>query len=103
MRYLAAVDDEDEDVALEDMIEDRCGGVLISEETLKIIDPRQGKAVAKLLMAFDLPAEMMAASQTMILASFFHPGAKIGPMGSNRKNHLEQAKALIDQMLEELK
>ena len=105
MRYLASVDDEDEDVALEDMIEDRCGGVLISEDTVgSLLDPRQGEAITKLLMAFDLPADMMASSQVMILASFFQPDAKIEAMGAgNRKTNLERAKVLIDQMLEDLK
>lgn len=104
MRYLASVDDEDEDVALEDMIEDRCGGILVSEEALELIDPRQGQAVSKLLMAFDLPADMLASSQLMILSSFFDPDTKVRSTGEgNRKSYLEEAKALIDAMLEELK
>jgi hypothetical protein len=67
------------------------------------LDARQGQAVKELLMAFDLPIEAGTAGHLMLLASFFQPQATIGTMSSdNRKAGLERARALIDQMLEDL-
>lgn len=101
MRYLAILDDEEGD--LEDMVCDRLDGTLVAQNELEALDARQGEAVKELLMAFDLPMEMMAASHLMLLASFFNPGAMIGTMGEgNRKAGLERARALIDDMLKDL-
>lgn len=101
MDYLAIVNDDEGD--LEDMICDRLGGALVAQESLKVLDPRQGEAVKELLMAFDLPVEMGAAAELMMTASFFNPGATIGTMGEgNRKAGLERARALIDEMLKDL-
>jgi hypothetical protein len=101
MDYLALLNDDEG--SLEDMVCDRLGGTLISQEALEALDVRQGHAIKELLMAFDLPIEMGAAAQLMILASFFSPGATIGSMGEgNRRAGLERARALIDEILKDL-
>lgn len=103
MKYLALLDDEYSDLDLEDMVCDRLSGSLISQESLEVLDPRQGQAAKELLMAFNMPVEMGSAAELMLVASFLNPGATIGSMGGdNRKAGLERARALIDEMLKDL-
>ncbi len=70
------------------------------------IDRRQRIAASMLLMGFDLPAEAEAASKQMIEAAEVCPGITMGdmaPMGkAGRFNALAAARALIDEMLEEI-
>jgi len=67
------------------------------------IDPRQRQAVADLLMAFDLPAELTAVSRSMLLGAIMNPGGTIQSMGpGNRRAMLEKAKGLIEEMLSEI-
>jgi len=64
------------------------------------LDPRQREAAALLLLAFDLPQFLMAASQTMLEAADISPGMTMKSMGARtRKASLLAAKALIDEML----
>lgn len=71
------------------------------------IDRRQRLAAAALLMGFDLPQEMMAASVTMLEAADVCPGMTTGdlaPMGpQGRRQALKMARSLIDEMLDEIK
>lgn len=70
------------------------------------IDHRQRLAAAALLMGFDLPQEMMAASRSMLEAADACPGmttADMAPMGAQgRRQALEMARRLIDDMLLEI-
>lgn len=87
----------------QEAMDDDISWSLITSENLEKIDPRQKEAAAALLMAFDLPIDILSASAAMLLASSINPGAKIGSMGSsNRLDQLNRAKELIDQMLEEI-
>lgn len=69
------------------------------------IDRRQRLAAAALIMGFDLPQEMMAASRSMLEAASLLPGMTTGdlaPMGGQGRRHaLQMAKGLIDEMLSE--
>lgn len=70
------------------------------------IDRRQSLAAATLLMGFDLPQEAMAATRAMLKAAEILPGMTMGeipPMGPDgRRQALEHAKRLIDEMLTEM-
>ncbi|WP_298167650.1 hypothetical protein [Novosphingobium sp.] len=70
-----------------------------------LLDRRARLAAAHLLLAFDLPAEAMAASWQMIEAAEACPGCTMGDfpaMGNNqRRTCLERARTLIDEMLAE--
>ncbi len=69
------------------------------------IDRRQRLAAAALLMGFDLPQEMGAASHSMLEAAAACPGLNTGDiptMGRGGRRHaLEHARRLIDEMLGE--
>lgn len=71
------------------------------------IDRRQRLAAALLLMAFDLPQEMRAASLTMLEAARLCPGlttGEIGGMGGHQRvAMLERAKSLIEEMVAEIR
>jgi hypothetical protein len=71
------------------------------------IDWRQRHAAAHLLMAFDLPAEMHAASEAMIEAADVAYGLKANQVSmieaGNRLANLEQARDLIDDLIDELR
>jgi len=101
MEFLALLNDDEGD--LDDMVCDRLGGMLISQEDLLFMDRRQGEAIKELLMAFDLPMEVGCAAQMMMLGAFFNPGATVGTMaGANRRLCLERARSLIDDLLKEV-
>jgi hypothetical protein len=69
------------------------------------IDRRQRLAAAALMMGFDLPQELSAASRSIMAATKLCPGMTTGemaPMGAQSRRHaLEMARGLIDEMLSE--
>lgn len=71
------------------------------------IDWRQRHAAALLLVAFDLPAPLHAASEAMIEAARVAYGLTVDQVnmieGANRLANLTAARDLIDDMIEELR
>lgn len=71
------------------------------------LDPRQQKAAALLLLAFDLPAPAAAAAAQIALAAQVCPDLKLSDVpplgeGSSRFECLYQAVKLIGPMLDEI-
>lgn len=89
---------------LDDLLDlDSVDANVIYQNDLVDLDQRQREAITDLLLAFDLPVDMMSAANNMLLASFVNKGATIGQMGSeNRRIYLEKARATIDEMLKEI-
>jgi hypothetical protein len=67
-----------------------------------LVGRRARVAAACLLSAFDLPAEMIAASKQLLQACRVCPGLTVRdvPVGSRRQS-LHAARQIIDQLLEE--
>ena len=70
------------------------------------LDRRQQLAAAQLLMAFDLPAPMAAASRQMIEAARVCPGLTMGELPNlgpgSRRACLAAARDLIDELIDEI-
>ncbi|WKL57274.1 hypothetical protein Q1W73_16650 [Asticcacaulis sp. ZE23SCel15] len=69
----------------------------------ELLDPRQREAAALIMSAIDLPAPAAYAAKVWMDAAVLCPGITLDAMAiGNRKAQLQQARYLIDTIIQEL-